>query len=278
MKRLFFSLLLVMALLAFILPVSPVVAAPPPPPPQTPLNSTSIPQFVDPLPALRVITGAHDTDANQIELRATEFQSKVLPASFYAALPAPYNAGTYVWGYLEPSQVGNPAAIPSYLGPVVVATRNQPTQIKFVNNLGTTVLGQPNTTKVLAYLNSTDQSLHWANPNGDQMMVTNPFPPPAMVGNPNHYGGAIPMVPHLHGGEQPAAIDGGPEQWFTSDGAKHGLAFYTKDGSSSNYATFRYPNVQQAAPLWFHDHTLGATRLNVYAGLAGGYVLTDPNQ
>ena len=43
-----------------------------------------------------------------------------------------------------------------------------------------------------------------------------------------------------------------------------------------NYATYRYPNSQEAAPIWFHDHTLGATRLNVYAGLAGAYLLTDP--
>ena len=81
---------------------------------------------------------------------------------------------------------------------------------------------------------------------------------------------------HLHGGEVPAAIDGGPDFWFTSDG-QHGPAFYSKDGNTDkNWAIYRYPNVQEAAPLWFHDHTLGATCLNVYAGLAGGYLLTDP--
>src|SRR5262249_51572859 len=45
-----------------------------------------------------------------------------------------------------------------------------------------------------------------------------------------------------------------------------------------NSAVYRYPNSQQAAPTWFHDHTLGATRLNVYAGLAGAYYQIDPAQ
>ena len=41
-------------------------------------------------------------------------------------------------------------------------------------------------------------------------------------------------------------------------------------------ASYVYPNGQEAAPVWFHDHMLGATRLNVYAGIAGGYVITEP--
>ncbi len=41
-------------------------------------------------------------------------------------------------------------------------------------------------------------------------------------------------------------------------------------------AVYVYPNGQEAAPIWFHDHMLGATRLNVYAGIAGGYVITEP--
>jgi spore coat protein A len=47
--------------------------------------------------------------------------------------------------------------------------------------------------------------------------------------------------------------------------------------AAKNWCVYRYPNVQEAAPLWFHDHLLGGTRLNVYAGLAGAYVLTDPD-
>ena len=46
--------------------------------------------------------------------------------------------------------------------------------------------------------------------------------------------------------------------------------------SPKNHAVYRYPNTQEAAPIWFHDHALGLTRLNVYAGLAGAYLITDP--
>jgi spore coat protein A, manganese oxidase len=59
--------------------------------------------------------------------------------------------------------------------------------------------------------------------------------------------------------------------------SKHGMAFYSMDGNTNNnYSICRFPNVQQAAPLWFHDHALGATRLGVYAGLVGVYFITDP--
>jgi FtsP/CotA-like multicopper oxidase with cupredoxin domain len=96
----------------------------------------------------------------------------------------------------------------------------------------------------------------------------------------NHYGdptpAPIPACVHIHGGEVPPVLDGGPDAWFTSDGAYHGHAFYSKDGINSNYSIYKYPNVQEASPVWFHDHVLGITRLNVYAGLAGAYVIIDP--
>jgi spore coat protein A len=220
---------------------------------QTPLPGSAIPQFVDPLPSLYTISD----NGSQIELLMTEFQSMVMPTGFVPANGQPYT-GTWVWGYRTSNQVAGIDPTPSYIGPVIVAERGTPTEIKYINNLGNTT-----TSKVTAYTQSTDQTLHWADPLDSGM-------------NMNHYDGPIPAVPHLHGGEVPPVIDGGPDQWFTSDGNYQGNAFYTKDGSSSNYAIYRYPNAQEAASLWFHDHTLGATRLNVYAGLAGAYILTDP--
>ena len=41
---------------------------------------------------------------------------------------------------------------------------------------------------------------------------------------------------------------------------------------------YTYENDQEAATLWYHDHALGITRLNVYAGLAGFYILRDANE
>ena len=135
---------------------------------QTPLPGSAIPQFVDPLPIPHIITAG----TNRIELRSTEFLSRVLPSTFVPANGLPY-AGTWVWGYLEPNQISPP----SYIGPVIVAERGTPTELKFVNNLGSAA-----TTNVLAYRNSTDQTLHWADPlnNGANMcmMDTQAMMPP----------------------------------------------------------------------------------------------------
>lgn len=206
----------------------------------------------------------------------TEFQSKVLPSTIKLPGGVRYS-GTWVWGYLEPKQVGKPASIPSYIGPVIVATRGTPTDMKFINNLGNSA-----TTKVLAYKNSTDQTLHWADPLNNGMnagsMGEVAGQPPNSPWNQN-YAGPIPAAVHLHGGEVPPVLDGGPESWFTGKDKNVyvGKEYYSMDGKKpKNYAQYRYPNSQQAAPIWFHDHTLGATRLNVYAGLAGGYLVVDP--
>ena len=243
---------------------------------QVPLDPTSIDQFVDPLPILDVTGAPNGTiqtivaGKSQIELDMKEFKANVLPHTFVPATGGSYG-GTWVWGYLK---AGTDASVTrdTYTGPSVVATRGVPTQLKYVNDLPTTAQ-----THVEFYNSATDQSLHWANPNMVDRYIANPYgSEPANIGNPDHYDGAIPAAVHLHGAEDPAAIDGGPDSWFTSSGM-HGPAFYSMDGNTNgNYAIYRYPNVQEASPLWFHDHTLGATRLNVYAGLAGGYLLTDP--
>lgn len=243
---------------------------------KTPLAAASIPQFVDPLPILDV-TGASNgkiqtivAGKGQIEVDMKEFRANMLPHTFKPASGS--YAGTWVWGYVKPgTDLRKPRD--TYTGPVIVATRNVPTEVKYVNDLGTA-----STTHLSFYKSAIDQSVHWANPDGADMFVKSnpPNSQATWIGNPDHYSGAIPATAHLHGAEDPAAIDGGPDSWFTSTG-QHGPAFYSKDrNTKGNYAIYRYPNVQEAAPLWFHDHTMGATRLNVYAGLAGGYLLTDP--
>jgi spore coat protein A len=70
---------------------------------------------------------------------------------------------------------------------------------------------------------------------------------------------AVRTVPHLHGSRSRSESDGLPEKWFTP-------------GKS---ALYHYPNSQQAATLWYHDHAIGITRLNVYAGLSGFFLLRD---
>ena len=247
---------------------------------QTPLPGSAIPQFVDPLPLLDVSGGTIKTviaGPNEIELRMREFQANMMPSTFIPASGT--YTGTWVFGYI----VGpNPpaAALDTYTGPVIIATRGVPTQIRYVNNLGDT-----NSTNVPLWKSTEDgaidQTLHWADPlNGGMNMCAHmviPGVPPSM-GCDLHYSGPIPAVVHLHGGEVPPVIDGSPEAWFTSDGAFHGASYYTRPGvtAAGNESVYRYPNSQDAAPIWFHDHLLGGTRINVYCGLAGAYVLTDP--
>jgi spore coat protein A, manganese oxidase len=72
-------------------------------------------------------------------------------------------------------------------------------------------------------------------------------------------------VVHLHGSKSMPASDGYPEAWFTNGFKQTGPFFETP--------VYRYPNDQQATTLWYHDHALGITRLNVYAGLGGGFYL-----
>jgi spore coat protein A len=67
-------------------------------------------------------------------------------------------------------------------------------------------------------------------------------------------------VVHLHGGKTPHESDGFPENWYPV-------------GKS---ALYRYPNQQDAATLWYHDHAMGINRLNTYAGMFGIYLVHDP--
>ena len=78
------------------------------------------------------------------------------------------------------------------------------------------------------------------------------------------------LVTHLHGGHVESASDGDPEAWFTPGFAERGPAFAKE--------VYRYDNDQQAGTLWYHDHALGLTRLNVGAGLAGLYLVRDDDE
>ncbi|MCM8900724.1 multicopper oxidase domain-containing protein [Caldicoprobacter algeriensis] len=74
-------------------------------------------------------------------------------------------------------------------------------------------------------------------------------------------------VVHLHGARVSPDSDGHPEAWFTQGFKETGPHFSTE--------VYKYTNHQQAATLWYHDHALGITRLNVYSGLAGFYIIRD---
>jgi bilirubin oxidase len=130
-----------------------------------------------------------------------------------------------------------------------------------------------------------DPTLHWANPPGgaEGRDMT-----PTFGSTPGPYRGPVPMVVHLHGSERsPQESDGYPEAWFlpNANNIPSGFAttgtFYEPFRRSSSLgsswsrgnAVFQYPNEQAAATLWYHDHVLGMTRVNIHAGLAGLYLL-----
>jgi FtsP/CotA-like multicopper oxidase with cupredoxin domain len=83
-------------------------------------------------------------------------------------------------------------------------------------------------------------------------------------GTPNENAKALTgqTVVHLHGGLTPASYDGWAENLF----------------APGQPAVFHYPNDQRAALLWYHDHVMGVTKLDVYAGLAGLWIIRDERE
>jgi FtsP/CotA-like multicopper oxidase with cupredoxin domain len=178
----------------------------------------------------------------QIDIR--EFKQQILPEGFPL---------TTVWGYgglIKDPETGCTRYSISYPGATFEARRNIPVTVKWNN-----CLKNPS-------LFAVDPTLHWANPNDMPMDPPKPWPlfPPGFKDAQQ----PVPTVTHLHGGEVSSIYDGHPEAWYTVNG---------KTGSKYVTDWFTYPNSQEAATLWYHDHALGVTRLNVYAGLSGFYLL-----
>ena len=108
---------------------------------------------------------------------------------------------------------------------------------------------------------------------------------PVFDTTPGPYTGPVPIVTHVHGAHTSEDSDGYPEAWYLpaannipQEDAQTGTFFdYFSEkydhGWNPGAATFKYPNNQRATTLWYHDHTLGMTRLNVYAGPAGFYLI-----
>ena len=221
---------------------------------QTPemLDAASIPQFVSQLtvpPVLRPIGQSDAVHGGTVRyvVDAVPVRQQMLPDGFPA---------TECFGY--GGRVYDSRGGPAYYwrgtpGPTIEARRGEAVTVLWRNRLtGRHPL-------------AVDPTLHWANPNHMPMEPEKPWP-----GFPPGFAAAqypVPTVTHLHGGETAPPSDGYPEAWATARGQK-GPAFLT--------AAAIYRNRQQPTTLWHHDHTLGMTRLNVYAGLAGLYLLRDP--
>ncbi|WP_404362659.1 multicopper oxidase family protein [Marinobacter sp.] len=151
----------------------------------------------------------------------------------------PTGPATTVWGYSGTAQAaGFPAT--TFPGRTFEVQAGEPLQVQWQNNLP--VYPKPGAHHLLPV----DTTLH-----GTEF--------DAELG-PR-------VVPHLHGGDTESDSDGLPEQWWTPNEAKVGSGF--------DKSLYDYDNSQEAATIWYHDHAVGITRLNVYAGLAGFYIIRD---
>lgn len=274
--------------------------------------SGGIKKFVDTLPGIPAADPAKNNNAadkgdtstwkgpaaDYYWIGLTQFEQKM-----HSSLPP-----TKIRGYVQLTRAATPYPIgkndpvsgdplysvakPTYLGPTIVATKDKPVRIKFTNLL-------PNGSDGDLFL-PVDSTLMGS---GEAMMGdTNPTPVPGgtvmdAARNPKcgekYYDPALRAecftenraTIHLHGGNTPWISDGTAHQWITPAGES---TDWPKGVSARNVPdmadpgpgsqTFYYSNQQSARLLFYHDHAWGITRLNVYAGEAAGYLLTDSTE
>ncbi|HEY0698232.1 MAG TPA: hypothetical protein VGD43_10550, partial [Micromonospora sp.] len=145
---------------------------------------------------------------------------------------------------------------PWYLGPVIIAQRDRPVRIRFVNQLPTGA-------------------------EGDLFLPVDPTVPGAANGDRLRPGNRA--VLHVRGSVTPWISAGLPEQWCTpadeptptSRGASF-AAVPDMPAPDPGTATLYHPNQLSARLLWYHDHTAGTARLTVYSGQVGLWLLRDP--
>jgi FtsP/CotA-like multicopper oxidase with cupredoxin domain len=223
-----------------------------------PLDPTTIPKFANQLtrPPVHVPVGTRrepGTGKNLplYDVTAKDIKQQVLPPGFPTTKVYAYGGQVNV---AQPGQQPNIQTAFTFPGPTFEAVRNQRFFVHYRNDLDGDLIF-PN-----------DPTIMGANVNNARIPTPpfKPFPP-----GYEEFQDPIPTVAHLHGGVTPSASDGFPEAWFTKDERKKGPAFTT--------STFEYFNAQLATTLWYHDHTLGMTRLLVAAGLEGTYILRDRN-
>jgi spore coat protein A len=232
------------------------------------LDPTSITKYAESLiipPQMPKTDTIKQIDYYEIAVR--QFQQQILPSG----MPM-----TTVWSY---GSFSHPETF-HYPAFTIEAEVRKPVRVKWINDL-VDADGD-----FLPHLLPVDPTLHWANPPGG---VAGRDMRPTFDETPDPYVGPVPIVTHLHGGHSAQESDGYAEAWYLPDAsnipdtfAKEGTfyeffrdEFFDKFGVEwePGTATFQYDNDQRATTMWYHDHTLGMTRLNVYAGPAGFYLL-----
>lgn len=249
----------------------------------TPLDPALIPKYATPLviPPVMKSTGT----ANSYDIAVREFKQQILPAGYPA---------TRVWSYgpaADPVPAVAPAANSQFNYPAytIETTANTPVHVRWRNELvtidPTTGLPYPEgdaQRKFLRHFLPLDQTLHWANPAATGCTDGSNRPDCDTL-NPSPYQGPVPIVTHLHGAHVDTHSDGYPEAWWLpvasnipAGYSRKGTLFDDATGTNPGnrgYADYLYRNDQPATTLWFHDHSLGITRANVYAGPAAFWLI-----
>jgi len=243
------------------------------------LDPNLIPKFQTPLlipPVMPkagriVVRGGKNVDYYEISMK--QFEQQILPAG----LPA-----TTVWGYGAVSSESKRGLLLHNAPSLTIEARwNTPVRVKWINDLKNA------NNEFLPHLLPVDQTLYWANPLGG---TSGRDTRPTFTSTPGPYLGPVPIVTHVHGaigvGDE---SDGYAEAWylpaannipsgFASEGTWYNF-FKGKAATSfgatwgPGFAVFQYPNENRASTIWYHDHAIGMTRLNVYAGPAGFYII-----
>jgi bilirubin oxidase len=234
------------------------------------IDPNTIPKYVTPLFILPAMPPAPSTSSSRTEYVVAQrrLSAQVLPVG----MPK-----TLVNGY------GNPNVPSSFHSPCFTLENkvDKLTRVTWLNQL------VDSNNNFLPHLFTVDPTIHWANPPGG---VAGRDSTPTFTSTPPPYTGPQPMIVHMHGSHDFEESDGLPQTWFLPN-ASNIPSGYAKVGS--NYDAFKaeslsrwgttwptggqisnYPNDQRAGTLWFHDHVLGMTRLDVQTGLNGFYVLS----
>ena len=245
----------------------------------------AVPKYETPLlippvmPKAGTIRSRGGKPVDYYEISMKQISEQILPAGFPA---------TTVWGYGAINGAGsrNPLLLHHAPSLTIEAQVGRPVRVKWINDLRNA------DGSFLPHLLPVDPTLHWANPPQTPDEDGNPGPDrrPAFSRTPGAYTGPVPIVSHLHGavgvGDE---SDGYAEAWYLP-AANNIPAGYATEGTWYDYfagkasasygatwgpgfATFQYPNLNRASTIWYHDHALGMTRLNVYAGPAGFYIV-----